>query len=124
MKIIAKNKIRSKVKKMNKPLPLKDGVELNNVIDDINKSFPINFKKYNFIKSIHSKYPLAPKEDIALIVKTVFEVIRENMIDGYSFNIKNIFNEFRLVITSSNNFNFLKIKNKTFPTVRRRDYEP
>lgn len=118
MTAIAKNKLRSKTKKIYKQIPLKE-ISYPELFDHLNKSHPINFKKYNFINKIHDKHPILSKEDIALVVKAIFETIRENIIEGYSVTIKHLFNEFRLSLINKKNLKNLKIKNRTFPTIRR-----
>ncbi len=119
MTIITKNKLRSKTKKLYKQIPLKD-INYPDLFQEINKSYPINFKKYNFLNKVHEKHPLLQKEDIALVVKAIFETIRENVIEGYSINVKNLFNEFRLSLIKKKDFKNLKINNRTVPSIRRR----
>ncbi len=121
--MIAKNKLRTKIKKLYTQIPIKKDLEYQDLFNQLNKLYPINFKKYNFINKIHAQYPLASKEEIALIVKTIFEVIREQVIEGYSVNVKFIFNEFRLDAINNGKYSFLKLKNRTFPSIRKKDYE-
>jgi hypothetical protein len=80
---------------------------------------PINFKKYNLLDKVYEQYSLTSKEEVALIVKTTFEVIREKAIEGYKINVKNIFNEFYLIINKLNNQPFIYSKNRTFPKIRK-----
>ncbi len=118
-----KNKLRPKTKKIYKQIPLKDSVEMEDIINEINKSFPINFKSYNFINELHKNYPIIPKDQVALIAKTMFEIIRESIINGYSISAKNLFNEFHLIISNNKKFDFLKISNRTLPKIRKREVD-
>ncbi len=105
---------------MYKPLPLKEGVNMEDLIKEVNEKFPISFKKYKFADKIHKKYPLIKKSEIALIAKAMFEVIRESAIKGESVMAKNIFNEFHFIITNNKKFDFLKVSNRTLPIIRKR----
>jgi len=122
MPIIAKNKLKPKVKKSYKQIPVKE-ISHQDLCDQVNKSLPINFRKYNFLNKIHQQHPLISKQDTALIVKAIFEVIREKIIEGYSINIRYLFNEFRLTVTDNGKHKMLRIKNRTFPSVRRANNE-
>jgi len=118
-----KNRIRPKTKKVYKQLALKEGVNMQDVVEDINKSFPINLKNYNVINDLHKKYPLIPKDQMAVVVKSIFEVIRDKSIEGYSVSVKNLFNEFHLIITNNKQFDFVKVSNKTLPIIRKRQID-
>lgn len=118
----SKNRIRPKEKKIYKKV-IKDDVDLKELITEVNKSFPISFKKYNFINALHKKYPILPKDQIALIAKSMFEVIREHAIMGYSVSSRNLFNEFHLIITNNKEFDFLKVSNRTLPIIRKRNVD-
>ena len=114
-----KNKMRAKIKMAAKQMPLKQDTDYDEVFENINSETPINFKKYNLLDKIYKQYPLTSKEEIALIVKATFEIIREKAIEGYKINIKNIFNEFHLIINKVNNYSFIFPKNRTFPKIRK-----
>lgn len=113
-----KNKIRSKVQKpIKKIFFTKDEKD---VVDIVNKNFPINLKNYDVVDKIYEVYSLAPKEDVALIVKTFFEVIRDNMILSYKIRFASLFNDLHFAVsTAINNKLLLKIKNKTSPKIRK-----
>jgi hypothetical protein len=114
-----KNKIKSKVKVPAKSLPPKD-ITYEDLFLMLNKERPIKFDKYHLLNNIHQKYQLIGKEEIALIIKTLFEIIRERAIQGYKINVNYIFNEFHLIINkSASGHPFLLAKNRTFPKVRK-----
>lgn len=114
-----KNKIRSKIRTPAKKINFKD-IDYDNLVKMINMELPINFKKYKILDKIYQKYPLTNKEEIALIIKAVFEIIREKVIEGYKINIRYIFNDFHLVINKSvSGHPFVLAKNTTFPKVRK-----
>lgn len=59
--------------------------------DVINNKYPIKISKLEFIiEKIYNKYPLISKTEITLIVKAVFESMRDFLVLGYVMN----FNKF------------------------------
>jgi hypothetical protein len=114
-----KNKIKTKIKTPAKLIPLKD-IEYEDLFNQINRQHPINFKKYDLLNELHQQYPLISKEDLALVMKTLFEIIREKIIEGYKINVKYIFNEFHLIANKSfSGHPFLLLKSQTFPKIRK-----
>lgn len=67
------------------------------MVDYINKELPINIK-YNedLINRIYSKYPLIDKSQISIIVKSVFQSIRDFLILGKVLNFNNLFFDTKL----------------------------
>jgi len=68
------------------------GYTHNETVNIINKELPISLK-YNedLIDRIHFKYPILNKTEITIIVKLIFESIRELMILGKILNFNNLF---------------------------------
>ena len=77
--------------KIVKPFFFKD-LSHQEVCDQLNKEYPVNLK-YNedLINRIHSRYPLIPKNKLSVIVKFVFESIRDLMVLGKVLNFNNLF---------------------------------
>ncbi len=67
-------------------------------VDLLNAELPINLK-YNedLINRIYDKYPLLDKASIGVIVKSVFQSIREFLILGNIMNFNNIFFDTKLL---------------------------
>lgn len=120
--MLRRNKIRPKSKTRAVPIYTKD-ISYDDLIQEINKSFPVKIKIKNIVNDIHEIYPLIPKSDIALIIRNLFLTIREQVLFGNKINVKYIFNEFHLKIIKKNNFFCLEGKGKTLPKVRKTDYE-
>jgi len=94
-------------------------IENSQVYDIINSELPIGLKNENdLIQRIHEKYPYIKKYEVAIIVKYVFEVIRENLILGKAITFYNLFCDMHLSFifyksVYSQNSCRLSVKNKT-----------
>lgn len=67
------------------------------IVDLINEELPIGLKKnQDLILRIHARYPLIDKSSISLIVKTVFQSMRELLILGKILNFNNLFFDTKL----------------------------
>lgn len=89
------------------------------IMDLMNSDHPINIKKFEpIIDKIYSKYPLIDKSQISLIVKMVFESMRDFLVMGYVIN----FNKF--VFDMKLNFFVHVIRDKVFPALRVRLKNP
>lgn len=113
------NKIKSKTRKIAQQLPLKENTTIGELRSLVNSKAPIKIDSI-FLEKIYKKYPLISKSDIALIMKTSLEVIREHMISGYKISIKELFGDMHFILnTTKSNIWFLKVKNTTNPKVRK-----
>lgn len=66
-------------------------------IDFLNQDLPIKLNKIEpIIKTISEKYPTLNKSSISLIVKTMMEQVREELLNGNTININNFLISTRL----------------------------
>lgn len=71
-------------KKYNRPYLKQDLYYLNNKL-------PINLGGLEkIINSVHARYPILSKTEISLIVKALFEELREQLVHGNTINLLNI----------------------------------
>lgn len=116
---IRTNKIKPKEKKLAPYLPFNEDTSTN-LIERINKKFPIKLEAA-LLDKLCKQYPLISKSDVALIMKTSLEVMREHMIKSYKINIIHLFIEMHLsLIKYKDKYWFLKPKFSTSPTLRKR----
>ncbi len=75
----------------------------------VNSELPINIKHLEIIvDKIYTKYPLIDKAEISIIVRAVFESIREFLILGYIINFNKFFSNMRFY------FSEFVLKTQTF----------
>jgi hypothetical protein len=94
------------------------------LIEDINKDLPINIKKLEVIVNrIHEKYPLLDKSDVAIVVKTIFETMRELLIKNHEISVNNFFKSMKFYYFThcrqGHIIPALKIKINTSPKLRK-----
>lgn len=69
------------------------------VINILNKEYPIKLTNgEELIDKIYNKYPLISKTEIAIIINTTFEAIRDFLVKGDSVNINNFVNGLRIKV--------------------------
>ena len=62
------------------------------VVDELNIEIPINLKyNENLVNRIHARYPVIDKSEVGIIVKSVFQSIRDLWILGNVLNFNNLF---------------------------------
>lgn len=86
----------------------------------INKEIPIDLR-YNedLVNRVHEKYPLISKAEVAVIIKGVFESIRDLLILGDVINFHNFVYNLRIHCSMKKNFSkSIKIKLTTSPKLR------
>lgn len=85
------------------------------MVNFLNTEAPINIKTLEpLINRIYEKYPVIDKSKIAIIVKTVFEVMREFLVLGYVMNFNKLVFDWKLFFFQFNKINLgLKAKLKT-----------
>lgn len=67
-------------------------------ISDIDSDLPIKLDDFDIIlNNLHEHYSTLIKSDIAIIIKTTFEVIRKQIVNSEMINIKNFLPGMRLV---------------------------
>ncbi len=67
-------------------------LDKQDMADILNKDLPISLRKNeDLITRIHDRYPLIDKSQISLIVKTVFQSMRELMILGKILSFHTVF---------------------------------
>lgn len=66
-------------------------------IDNLNKDLPLKLSKIeSIINEISNKYPALSKTEISLIVKSLFEELREGLIQGDTIFIQDFINHMKL----------------------------
>lgn len=115
---INKNKIKPKTKKLANAI-IFDNIDYDDLIKLINQRAPIKINT-KFLDKIYKKYPFIKKDEISLIMKTTFEVIREHMTMGYKINIRCLFGEAHLNVGISNGKPRIRVKHSTIPTIRKK----
>lgn len=77
------------------------------------KPYPISIKHLqHIIDRIHNRYPLITKQEISIIVRSFFELLRSVIISGNIITIHNLFSSMKL-------YNFNKIrKNKLVNSIK------
>jgi len=79
-----------------------------------NKEYPISLKHtQGLIGRIHNRYPQLPKDQIALIVKHFFAVLRGALMSGETISISGFLNNFNLIIFKRDNYHVIKAKLST-----------
>jgi hypothetical protein len=106
-----------------KPFKFKD-ISHKDMADILDKELPINIK-YNedLINRIHSKYPFVSKTETAIVVKTIFQSIRELLVLGKIINFHNLFFNTKLYFfdynKNGNKMPHIKVKSTTSPKLRK-----
>ena len=92
-----------------------------NVVDEINANLPINIKYLeSLIDRIYKRYPLIDKSKISVIVKTVFESMRELLVQGHIFNFNRFAFDIKLLFYKQGPYPVLKVKLTTPPAIKRK----
>jgi len=85
----------------------------------INKRYPIKLKELEgVIDSVHIRYPFLSKTEISIIVKTFFEMIRENLILGSIINFNKYFFDMKFFFSQWNKRTRLTVKVTPPPFIR------
>lgn len=80
-----------KKQKIIKPFFFKDHTD-QEVCEILNKEYPISLKENeDLINRIYDRYPLISKSEVSIIVKYIFESIRELLVLGKILNFNNLF---------------------------------
>lgn len=98
--------------KIVKPFFFKD-ITHQQMVDVLNVDLPISLK-YNedLINRIHERYPLIEKHQISIIVKWIFQSLRDFLVLGKVLNFNNLFFDAKLLM-------FSHLRNGvTFPAVK------
>lgn len=95
--------------------------ELSNIL---NKELPINIKSLEpIVNRVYEKYPVIDKSEVSLIIKTVFEAIREFLVLGYVINFNKLVFDMKLHFFQhviGDKFNTaLKVKLKASPKFKK-----
>lgn len=91
------------------------------IVDIINSEYPVNLKfNEDLLERIHTRYPILKKSEIGIILKSIFQSMRELLILGKILNFHNLFFDTKLHIFNHNNKlrPALKIKMSTPPSLR------
>lgn len=85
------------------------------LIDLLNDKFPINLKSnVDLIDRIHNRYPFISKAEVAIVVKAIFQSLREFLVLGKIISLPRSLNNMRLVVWDHIKYNpSIKVKLKT-----------
>ena len=102
--------------------------ELSNqqMVDLINEDLPLNIKyNENLVDRVHARYPLIDKTQTSVIIKTIFQSLRELLILGKVLNFNNLFFDTKLHFfdyrKDGHILPSLKVKISTPPPLRHND---
>ncbi len=91
------------------------------MVDLINHEYPINLK-YNedLVNRVHNRYPILKKSEISIIIKEVFQSMRELLLLGHILNFHNLFFDTKLHIFNYHNKlkSAIKVKISTPPSLK------
>ena len=80
---------------------LKYSIPEKEIVSQVNSNLPLNLKHIsNWIDRIHQQYPIVSKTDIAIIVKTFFESIRELTVSGAQININKYISDVKILTST------------------------
>lgn len=67
------------------------------MVDHLNDQYPINLK-YNedLVNKVYSRYPIVDKTTVSIVVKAVFQTIRDLMVLGKILNFNKLFFDAKL----------------------------
>jgi hypothetical protein len=94
------------------------------VVDLINKEIPVNIK-YNedLVDRVYARYPLIDKTQVSIIVKAVFQSLRDLLVLGKVINFNNFFFDTKLFFFDYHRdgriLPSLKVKISTPPPLRK-----
>lgn len=93
------------------------------MVDKLNKELPINIR-YNeeLIDRIHARYPLLDKTKVSIIVRGIFQSLRDLLVLGKVLNFNNLFFDTKLLFFAHRRNGHilpsLKVKITTPPPLR------
>lgn len=94
------------------------------MIDQLNNDLPVNIK-YNkdLVDRVHARYPLLDKTEVSIIVKAVFQSIRDLLVLGKILNFNTLFFDTKLYFFDHRRdgriLPSLKVKISTPPPLRK-----
>jgi|SRR5579885_1331239 len=72
-------------------------VDRQEMVDQLNRELPVNVKfNEDLVDRIHARYPLLDKTEISVIVKSVFQSIRDLLVLGKVLNFNTLFFDTKL----------------------------
>ena len=72
-------------------------VDRQEMVDHLNRDLPVNVKfNEDLVDRIHARYPLLDKTEISIIVKSVFQSIRDLLVLGKVLNFNTLFFDTKL----------------------------
>ena len=96
------------------------------ICDILNKEYPVNLKNNeDLITRVYNRYPLISKSEVSIIVKYIFESIRELMVLEKVLNFNNLFFDTKFHFFAHRRegriLPALKVKISTPPPMRKND---
>lgn len=91
-----------------------------NILQELEQEMPIKLKKLeNLIDRVHRRYPIISKMEVALIIKTAFEGMRELLVSGCILNFNRFVTDMKLHFgTHGPRFAKVKVKLMTSPQLK------
>ncbi len=110
-----------------RPFYFKD-LDHQEMVDLVNTENPINLKhNQDLIDRVHARYPLIDKVQVSIIVKAVFQSMRDLLVLGKVLNFNNLFFDAKLHFfdyrRDGHILPSLKVKISTPPPLRSNDNE-
>jgi nucleoid DNA-binding protein len=66
------------------------------VVDLLNEEFPISIKySEDLVNRVHARYPLIEKHQVSIIIKAVFQVMRDLLVLGKVLTFNHLFFDFK-----------------------------
>lgn len=99
-------------------------IDRKDMVDHLNSTLPVNIK-YNedLVDRVHSRYPLLDKTEVSVIIKAVFQSIRDLLVLGKILNFNTLFFDTKLYFFDHRRngriLPSLKVKITTPPTLRK-----
>lgn len=99
-------------------------IDRKEMIDLLNNNLPVNIK-YNedLVDRVHARYPLLDKIEVSIIIKAVFQSIRDLLVLGKILNFNTLFFDTKLYFFDHRRDGHilpaLKVKITTPPTLRK-----
>lgn len=99
-------------------------IDRKEMIDHLNNDLPVNIK-YNedLVDRVHARYPLLDKTEVSIIIKAVFQSIRDLLVLGKILNFNTLFFDTKLHFfdhrRNGHILPSLKVKITTPPTLRK-----
>jgi hypothetical protein len=99
-------------------------LDRKDMVDQLNNDLPVNIKfNEDLVDRVHARYPLLDKTEVSIIIKAVFQSIRDLLVLGKILNFNTLFFDTKLYFfghrRNGHILPSLKVKITTPPTLRK-----